>query len=88
MTPREKAQAGVQLIEEAILEILGTTEDQTNAEVTRQLGLESDQEGMQKDYLAYSVLGRLMKRGLVQKVRAKIDGRSYVGYLKGSPPPR
>jgi hypothetical protein len=80
MSPYEKAQRGIALIEEAILEILSETSAKTNAEVTQRLGLESDQDGKQKDYLAYSVLGRMMKSGRVRKVPGQ--GTRHSGYVK------
>ncbi|WP_375451052.1 hypothetical protein [uncultured Devosia sp.] len=84
MLPYEKAQTGLKLIEEAILEILAQSEEMTNSEVTRLLGLESDQDGKQKDYLAYSVLGRLVKAKLVTKVKGTAENRRYVGYIRSN----
>ena len=40
-----------------------------NAAIAQALGLESDHEGKQKDYLTYSILGSLLKSGKVQKIR-------------------
>lgn len=71
MTPIQKAQTGLQQIEEALSDLLAKhPEGLTNAEVTVALGLESDQDGKQRDYLAWSVLGRMMKAGTVVRLPA------------------
>jgi hypothetical protein len=45
----------------------------TNSEIARELNLQSDFAGRQKNYLTYSVLGGLMKKGVVK--RGKIGAR-------------
>jgi hypothetical protein len=68
MTSLEKAQSGLRQIEEAISEVLAThPSGLTNGDITAALALESDQEGKQRDYLAWSVLGRMMKAGKVTR---------------------
>lgn len=69
-SPEGKAAAGLALIKEAILAHLGRSPGGLrNAQIARDLGLESVHEGRQKDYLTYSVLGILLRERLVQKVR-------------------
>ncbi len=67
MTPREKSGAGLDLLKEALVEYLVQhPEGLTNIEITRGLGLESDFEGGQKNYLSWSVLGILLAEKLVR----------------------
>lgn len=74
MKPSEKAAKARAELEEAILEYLGQhPEGAINNQIARDLGLESDFDGRQKNYLSYSVLGGLLKRGLV--VREQVDGK-------------
>ncbi len=74
MKPSEKAAKARAELEEAILEYLSLhPEGAINNQIARDLGLESDFAGRQKNYLSYSVLGGLMKRGLV--VREEVDGK-------------
>jgi hypothetical protein len=71
---RQKATEGRQAIEQAILALLRDHEDGLiNNEIARELGLESDFNGRQRNYLTYSVLGGLMKTGRVR--REKIGSR-------------
>jgi hypothetical protein len=72
-TPRDKAQKGVQLIKEAILDFLSQHRDGVpHSEIVQQLNLESDFEGNQKNYLSWSVLGLLVNEG---RVYYKMGGR-------------
>lgn len=74
MKPSEKAAKARLELEEAILEYLGQHPDGAiNNQIARDLGLESDFDGRQKNYFSYSVLGGLMKRGLV--TRAEVEGK-------------
>lgn len=67
---REQAGEGRDLIEEAILTLLRHHKDGLlNNDIARELGLESDFNGQQKNYLTYSVLGGLLRRGLVTRVK-------------------
>lgn len=62
----EKAQEGLKQIEDSILDLLGgRPEGLTNAQIARALGLQSDFNGSQRDYLTYSVLGGLLASGRV-----------------------
>ena len=66
MKPNEKAQKGLKLLEEAILEILAQKSDGLrNAEIAEILEIHSDYLGEQKDYLSWSVLGLLLNEGKV-----------------------
>jgi hypothetical protein len=76
----KRAQDGLTLIEGAIVELLQTRPNGlTNVEITSRLQLESDQDGKQRDYLAWSVLGRLMKQGSVVRTT---QGKRQVYQLK------
>jgi hypothetical protein len=66
---KEKAQLGLALLKEAVLELARTNPNGiTNAETASVLGLRSDYGGGSKDYLSYSILGLLMRDGKVQRV--------------------
>ena len=66
MKPNEKAQKGLKLLEEAILEILAQKSDGLrNAEIAEILEIHSDYLGEQKDYLSWSVLGLLLNESKV-----------------------
>lgn len=65
---KELAKKGNALLEEAIINLLKKhPEGLSNSEIARELNLESSHEGSQSNYLTYSVLGNLMKQGLVSK---------------------
>ena len=67
---KQKAAMGLALIKEAMLEHLEAHRDGLrNADLARDLGLESDHEGSQKDYLTYSILGLLLRECQVEKVK-------------------
>jgi hypothetical protein len=60
----EKAQVGLELLKAAILELAqANPEGITNSDASKALGLQSDYNGGSKDYLAWSLLGLLMKEG-------------------------
>ncbi len=68
MKPSEKAAKARADLEDAILEYLkARPEGAINNQIARDLGLESDFAERQKNYLTYSLLGGLMKRGLVKR---------------------
>ncbi len=74
MRPSERATLARAELEAAILDYLEEhPEGAINNQIARDLGLESDFDGRQKNYLSYSVLGGLMKRGLV--TRKEVDGK-------------
>lgn len=75
-TPRDKAQAGLLLLKDSILEFLRDHKDGvSHSQVVKALGLESDFEGSQKNYLSWSVLGLLVNEGRV--VYQKRGNRKY-----------
>ena len=64
----EKAQIGLQFLKTAILELVRVNPAGiTNADTASLLGLRSDYQGRQKDYLSYSVLGLLLREGKIQR---------------------
>jgi hypothetical protein len=72
----EKAQLGLSLMKEAVLELAQANEKGvTNSDVCHSLGLHSNYSGGSKDYLSWSVLGLLMKEGRVK--RENSGGRGY-----------
>lgn len=76
---KEKAKNGNVLIEEAIINLLQNhAEGLSNSEIASILNLNSSNEGAQKDYLTYSILGNLMAKGKVRKV--KISSRKVKYY--------
>jgi hypothetical protein len=69
---KEKAQLGLQMLEEAVLELAQANADGvTNSEVVKSLGLQSDYAGGSKDYLSWSLLGLLMRQGRMARVDKK-----------------
>ena len=60
----EKAQLGLALIKDAILELSkANSKGITNSDAASALGLRSDYGGGSKDYLSYSVMGLLIREG-------------------------
>lgn len=69
----ERAKLARAELELAILDYLRSRPDGAiNSEIARDLGLQSDFEGRQKDYLTYCLLGGLLKRGLVVRLDLKL----------------
>jgi hypothetical protein len=65
---KEKAQLGLVLLKEAVLEMAqANTLGVSNADVASLLGLRSDYRGGAKDYLSYSVLGLLLREGKIDR---------------------
>lgn len=63
----EKAQLGLQLMKESInLLAEENPEGITNSDCAHYLGLQSDNQGKQQDYLTYSILGLLLKDGVLE----------------------
>lgn len=72
MKPSERAKTARCELEQAILDYLKTRPNGAiNNEIAKELGLESDFEGRQKNYLSYSLLGGLLSSGKIKRV---IDG--------------
>lgn len=67
---REKAQLGLALIKDAILELAkANPRGIANSDAASLLGLRSDYGGGSKDYLTYSVIGLLMREGRLARDR-------------------
>lgn len=65
---KEKAQLAVALLKSAILELArANPKGITNSDAASVLGLRSDYGGGSKDYLSYSILGLLMRDGLLRR---------------------
>jgi hypothetical protein len=65
---KEKAQIGLALLKEAVLEFAqANPAGITNSDAASLLGLRSDYGGGSKDYLSYSVLGLLMREGKLER---------------------
>lgn len=61
---KEKAQVGLSLLKEAVLEFAKMNpKGITNSDTASLLGLRSDYGGGSKDYLSYSILGLLKREG-------------------------
>jgi hypothetical protein len=68
----EKAQIAVQMLKDSVLELAkANPKGVTNSEVTKTLGLQSDYLSGSKDYLAWSILGLLMREGKMVRVKEK-----------------
>ena len=66
MSALKKSKQAVSLLKEAILETIKQNPDGIgNSDIARQLKLESDFEGSQKNYLSWSVIGILVNEGKV-----------------------
>jgi len=63
----KQAQKGLELIENAIVELLRNNPELSNTDIAKKLNLRSSHEGKQRDYLTYSILGGLMVKGVVYK---------------------
>lgn len=73
----DKAQIGIKLLKDAIGEFAeANPAGITNSDCAHFLGLQSDNEGKQQDYLTYSVLGILLKEGRLKNEREK-NRRKY-----------
>ncbi len=65
---KEKAQLGLALLKEAVLELAkANPKGISNSDTASLLGLRSDYGGGSKDYLSYSVIGLLMREGKVER---------------------
>jgi hypothetical protein len=68
MRPSERAAKARAELEQAIIDYLEShPEGAINNQIARDLGLESDFEGRQQNYLSYSLLGGLLERGLIKR---------------------
>lgn len=68
---REKAQLGLSLLKDAVLEFAKVNpKGISNSDAASLLGLRSDYGGGSKDYLSYSVIGILMREGKLERDKA------------------
>jgi hypothetical protein len=66
----EKAQIGLKFLKDSITSLSEENpEGITNSDCAHYLGLQSDNEGKQQDYLSYSILGLLIKEGVLESKR-------------------
>lgn len=73
----EKAQLGLQLIKDSInLLAEENSEGITNSDCAHYLGLQSDNQGKQQDYLTYSILGLLLNEGILESIKVS-NRRKY-----------
>lgn len=65
---KEKAQVGLSLLKEAVLDLAkANPAGVSNSDAASLLGLRSDYGGGSKDYLSYSLLGILMREGKLER---------------------
>lgn len=77
---KERAQLGLAMLKEAVLELVRANHlGVTNSDVASLLGLRSDYGGGSKDYLSFSVLGILMRDG---KVRRESGSRKHLASVR------
>lgn len=75
----EKAQLGLALIKDAVLELAkANPKGITNSDTASALGIRSDYGGGSKDYLSYSILGLLMRDG---KLARQGDSRLHIAQV-------
>lgn len=66
----EKAQLGLKLLKDSICALSEENpEGISNSDCAHYLGLQSDHQGKQQDYLTYSILGILLKEGDLKSVK-------------------
>jgi hypothetical protein len=65
----ERAQLGLELLKGSVLELAkANPQGILNSDAASLLGLRSDYQGKQKDYLSYSIFGLLMREGKIVRV--------------------
>jgi hypothetical protein len=75
---REKAQEGLRIIENAMLDLLRRyPEGLTNAEIAQLLGIESDASDSQRNRLSWAILTRLLRAARIEKIN---DGKRRLVY--------
>jgi len=73
MTPKEQAQEGLSLLRRSILKTIKNNPGGiNNADIAKELCIQSDYQGSQKNYLSWSILGLLLNEGKVRR-----SGRLY-----------
>jgi hypothetical protein len=79
MTAQEKAAEGVSYLKDAIVEYLAEHPDGVpHSQIVTDLGLASDYEGGQKNYLSFSIIGLLLAE---RKVRYERIGSRKLYFL-------
>ena len=69
MTSREKAHAAVEMLKEAVLEVLSAhPEGLRHIDICTILDIRSDYLGRQRNYLSWSVVGLLINAGKIRRV--------------------
>lgn len=77
---RERAQIGLNLLKQAVLEFAKANERGiTNSDAASLLGLRSDYGGGSKDYLSYSIIGLLMREGKLARER---DSKRHIAQVR------
>lgn len=77
---KEKAQLGLALLKDAVLELAKANPSGiSNSETASLLGLRSDYGGGSKDYLSYSLLGLLMREG---KLARSASNRKHIARVE------
>jgi hypothetical protein len=84
MTAHDKAQAGISLLKEALIEYLATQpKGVKGVQIVEALGLQTQYRGQQKTFLAWSVMGQLLYEG---KIRSEKTGRYRYWFLVSQEP--
>ncbi len=82
MTALDKSKQAVTLLKEAILETIRHHPNGIgNSDIARQLKLESDFEGSQKNHLSWSIIGLLVNEGKVKYKKVGSSTRSAFSHL-------
>lgn len=79
---RDRAQFALKELEETIVQFVAQTPGVRNIEIVRALGLESSYQGKQKNYLSWSLVGRLLADGRLQAT-TRPDSKQTI-YVVGS----
>lgn len=75
----EKAQIALELMKESVLEFAkANPEGISNGDASKFLGLQSDYAGGSKDYLAFSILGLLMREGKIHRAKGQRKHKAVV----------
>ncbi|MBX2892012.1 MAG: hypothetical protein KF734_13870 [Saprospiraceae bacterium] len=63
MTPKEKAQEGISLLKEAVIELLQKSPNQRSIEIARNLGIVSSSNGKHKNWVIHYFLKKMVADG-------------------------
>ncbi|RDK82578.1 UNVERIFIED_ORG: hypothetical protein DFO82_2402 [Idiomarina abyssalis] len=78
----EKAQLALDLLKDSIMSLAEENQSGiSNSDCAHYLGLQSDNNGNQQDYLTYSILGILLKEGFLESI--KVGNRRIYKKLQG-----